>query len=196
MRWFPAVLVGLVLISDCGSSSSNDGGCPTALCGTSCCGSGEICVKDKGGSEFCAVSCLSTRDCSSADPCCEPVIDDGGYSGHGACQPNPTSNAQYSCLCMLKTDCASGGSCAPAVNEAGIIVGPYLCVLSDGDGHDGCAGDGLPQSCPTSLSCAQDKWGNDFCSLPCTHDSLCANAGVSCCNARCSQGSCCGLCGN
>jgi hypothetical protein len=196
MRWFPVVVAGLAFILGCGPNNGNDGGCPTARCGGSCCGSGNICVMDKGGHEFCAVKCHNTRDCPGASPCCEPVIDDGGYSGHGACQPNPLSNDWYSCLCALKTDCASGGACAPAVNTSGIITGPYVCVLSDGQGHNGCAGEGIPQSCSNALYCARDNEGNDFCAIPCTHDALCNNPGVSCCNTQCSQGSCCGLCGN
>jgi len=188
----------LAFILGCGGGGQNlpDGGCPTPLCAGTCCAADSICVQDQGGHDFCAVKCFASRDCTGTDPCCEPVVDNGNYSGHGVCQPNPTASGWYSCLCSLKSDCAAGGSCVPLVDSAGFISGPYLCLLDDGQSHHGCAGEGIPMSCPSAQYCSRDSVGNDFCSTPCTTNAMCGNLGVACCNALCSQGSCCGLCGS
>jgi hypothetical protein len=93
---------------------------------------------------------------------------------------------------MSSLEC-DGGECVPDINTGGLIAGPYVCVANDGSSHDGCGG-GTCQV--TSQSCAADLLGNRFCSVACTSDLNCGNAGVACCNATCSPGHCCGLCGH
>jgi hypothetical protein len=82
----------------------------------------------------------------------------------------------------------------PQTNANGLITGPYVCVVDDGNSHNGCADAGTCQV--SSQDCSRDQSGNRFCSVACTNDLNCGNSGVACCNATCSAGHCCGLCGH
>ncbi len=171
-------------------------GCDGGFCGTVCCATGTNCITDQTGDKVCAATCKLPTDCPTPDAgCCMPVLVNGNYGGNSICAPAPTVPNSYTCTCLNGTDCGAK-TCAPLIGDSsGYISGPYVCLPSDGQNHDGC---GLEATCNVSGQfCATDSETNQFCSQVCAMDSDCKNPGVACCNAKCHQDEmCCGLCGS
>jgi hypothetical protein len=189
--WIVGVLGGV--LGACGGSAP----CPAAdVCGKFCCAAGSECVMDADAGESCGVICQKSGDCTGQTTCCQPVLDaEGQYAGNGVCAANPAIPGAYDCLCEVSSECGESAECVPDVRTPGVVTGPYICALNDGEQFDGCRGS-MVFCTAQGEYCATDKAGNQFCSADCGSDSMCGNTGVACCNASCSKGKCCGLCGS
>lgn len=177
---------------DSGDSCVGNACCSGAqACGSMCCAAGSECVEDQAGNPICGVSCEKSADCSGEMPCCEVL---GDRDGGGVCAPSPPTASSYACLCVTSSECS--GECAPGVNDAGIITGPYICAPDDGSSHAGCGG-AVTACSVANQYCSIDQEGNAFCSLVCGSDAACGNSGVACCDTSCNLDEvCCGLCGS
>jgi len=176
----------------------NNACCPIArACKDVCCDSDSECITDALGNSACSKLCQLSSDCDPSTPCCELVENGQGvFSGSGVCTATPSPPTLYACLCSVTSECSILGNdeCAPEVNNAGYISGPYVCTPNDAAANQGCGGD---LDCTLPQFCATDSLGNKFCSDACTADFLCGNATIACCNNVCTntQGNmCCGLC--
>lgn len=108
-------------------------------------------------------ACATSGSCPTDSPCCMRMSDGGAQ-----CSLDP--QVPQACLCEKGSDCSSQ-ACAPAVDPAGHLTGPYVCVPDDGSPYQGCVG---VASCTAPYCCVKDKNGNQFCALPCTSDSACS----------------------
>ena len=136
------------------------------LCGNGCCAPsfGAFCLPVEFGGPFCSRQCTSSNECEPTGTCCTPL--DGGS---GACVPG----ASLPCMCRTRAECPSG-ACAPAVNDGGAPVGPYVCKADDGTAYGGCeAGAAL---CATGTCCVTDLDSNRFCARECTTLAECGGA--------------------
>lgn len=88
----------------------------------------------------------------------------GGCAAGESCVWNESAMAVCVKSCQRGTDCATG-CCAPAVDRAGDLVGPYVCRP-----NPICCGNG---TCPGKQCCAADSRGNTFCAKPCTQTAMC-----------------------
>jgi hypothetical protein len=184
----------------------NNACCPIArACKDICCDADSECITDLSGNSTCNKLCQKSSDCSDGGtPCCQLVENgQGAFSGHGICNATPSPASAYACLCAATPECdifgAGNYDCGPAVNTAGYISGPYICVQNDGATNQGCGGGVMCTG--TDQFCATDALGNKFCSDACATgmDFQCGNAAVACCNNVCANtdgngNMCCGLC--
>jgi len=88
----------------------------------------------------------------------------------GACVATTTG----SCRCKTSAECPSH-TCAPATDQAGNPVGPYVCVPMDGQPYHGC--NGMNVTCAANgTCCVTDTNGNNFCATACTSNAQCGSA--------------------
>ena len=182
-----AAVVGFVGLVSCSSSSplsaaggscTTDSNCEAGLacigmtcceapCGSVCCSSGSVCVKDMAGNQTCATVCTDSTACPSASPCCATLSD-----SNSACLANGLVTGQ-TCSCPAgRTYC--GSACCPAGQTCyEDSAGNPACVPTCTDSS----------SCPTASPC---------CSPLSNGQSVCiANGLVAGQECRCSTGSEC-----
>lgn len=162
---------------DGGAKSDSSSSCVTP-CGSACCGTDGLCVRDGAGKLSCAPTCTDSSECAAG--CCAAIDDTGTCSHNGthwACLP-PSSAClgTIACRCTTSAQCGIGHSCAPHADAAtSKPIGPYICKANDGVIYDGCIPSGAG-ACDDGC-CVTDANGNRFCASVCTDDSTCGPVG-------------------
>lgn len=146
-----------------------------------------------GSRSDCVKKCCGNRaGCAIPDGGLPPLRDGGdeadGRSPDGGCAVpcgaaccasgeacHSESGGPPACVkaCAKGADCSTG-CCAPATNEKGDPVGPYVCKANDGKPYHCCKGvfttcgaDGI------DVCCVTDAKGNEFCAEACDSNSQC-----------------------
>jgi hypothetical protein len=161
-----------------------NGECCAQPCGSSCCNSSAICIRDAAGNQSCATRCTSTRECPAVAGrrCCSILVNsDGSTSDVGACIGASETDAV--CRCSVGSDCASG-SCAPQTTPDNVPVGPYICKQPACAPYQRC-GFG---SCPEGYCSMCDSRDNCFCAQRCTSAAMCG--GTRCTTLARANGAC------
>jgi hypothetical protein len=159
----------------------------------------------KNGSEDCVVpasdggSTPTEGDASTTAPdgsACAAPCGTTCCQGGQACNVEPGGTPTCVKTCAIGSDC-SPSCCAPATNDKGDPVGPYVCKPNDGKPYHCCNGitntcSGGAQSC-----CVVDAKNNQFCATECQSNQPCG-AGrcggytFSTLNTRCKGPTACG----